>query len=208
MSKPAAISTSIFAAYLPLNYLESLPPMLYVPSENSSPPNSSFEQSRLLKNSSTLFTSENCHSNTRIRAFLRLSRLASDDTIKEHLNETTPEKCADFFSDQLLPHWQARAKLIQFCSDEAAALRRNVKLEESTLSTNIDLTIDPYAVKDAKQKLQERYSESEAIENWVNNEQSVETIIQKHSVDVLNQRCMYRDWLLDFHIAVNQCRKA
>lgn len=177
--------------------------MLYVPSGQSSYINSTPEQSEILKESFTLFTTENCHSNTRIRAFLRLSRLASDDSIKEHLNETSREKCTDFFSQKLLPHWQTRAKLIQFCSDEAAMLRSSVKLEETTLSTNVDLTIDPYAAKDAKQKLQDRYADCEAIENWVSNEHNVETIIQKHSADVLNQKCMYHDWLQDFKTAIH-----
>lgn len=183
---------------------DHLPPMLYVNSENPTAPNSSTVQSKLLRDSSGLFTAENCHSNTRIRAFLRLSRLASDDSIKEHLNETSPERCTQFFSEQLLPHWQARAQLIQFCSDEAAALRSNVKLEETTLATNVELTLDPYAAKDAKQKLQDKYADCEAIENWVSNEKKVEAIIQLHSSDVLNQKCMYRDWLQSFRTSIKQ----
>lgn len=154
--------------------------------------------SDILLKASSLYTPETCHSSTRIREFLRLSRLASDDSIKEHLNETTKEKCDSFFRSQLLPHWSARADLILYCSDEASNLRSQVRLNRATSNSNVDLTLDPYAVKDANQKLKDLFAACEAIENWVSNERLVENIIQEHSADVLNRKCYYYDWLQDF----------
>lgn len=160
--------------------------------------------SQLLESSTLLRSYQNCHSSTRIRAFLRLSRLASDDTLKEHLNETTKDKCSQFFKERLLPHWQARADLIDYCFGEAATLRSKSTNTENELQTNVALTIDPYAVKDAYEKRESTFAECLVIENWVNNERKIEAIIREHSADVLNEKCYYHEWLQDFKDAARR----
>lgn len=154
--------------------------------------------SKLSQESEDLRTYQNCHSSSRLRAFLRLSRLSSDDTIKEHLNEVSKKDCNLYFKEKILPHWKVRAELIDYCFGEAATLRKNTEKKEETLLTNVDLRIDPYATKDAKEKLESAFAECLEIENWVNNERKIETIIRAHSADVLNQKCYYYNWLQAF----------
>ena len=58
--------------------------------------------------------------------------------------------------------------------------------------------VDPYAVKKYNQQLQGQYSQCDSIENWVNNERVVEDIIREQTVDVLNDKCYFQDWIEEF----------
>lgn len=162
--------------------------------------------SQLLSESLILYNPENCHLNTRIRAFLRLSRLASDDLVKEHLNEISPSDCHAFFETKILSHWKARANIINYCYSEAAMIRSAIKIQETFVDTSISPTIDPYAANDAKEKLQNKFASCEIIENWVKNELEIETIVREHTTDVLNQKCYYHDWLRDFQRTISRSK--
>ncbi|RKP30596.1 hypothetical protein METBISCDRAFT_23140 [Metschnikowia bicuspidata] len=169
--------------------------------------NPSNRSEKILSVSQELYTYRNCHSSSRIRAFLHLSRLASDDSIKEHLNETPPYKCTEFVQQNLLPHWKARTDLIDYCYGEAATISKNIKSETTTIGASagtdtkldqVDLRIDPYAVKDANERTQRVFAECEEIMNWVANERQVDNIVRQHTFDVLNRKCYYHDWLREF----------
>lgn len=145
-----------------------------------------------------LLTPENCTSSSRIRAFLRLSRIATDDTIRQHLNETGPAKCSAYFRQKIVPQWTARAEAIAYCLRYAGHLRRETEEEKMSVGETYDLRVDPYALHDAHTRLDGKFSTCVAIENWVKNESGVESIIREQTVDVLNDKCFYQDWLLEF----------
>lgn len=149
----------------------------------------------------SLLTPENCESSSRIRAFLRLSRIATDDTIRQHLNEINPKQCDDYFNRRILPQWVARAEAIQYCSDFAWDLRSKTESQQMEVHGNYDLRIDPYALKDENDQLEKQFSRCVTIENWVANELGVETIIKEQTASVLNDKCYYKDWLAEFKLA-------
>lgn len=145
-----------------------------------------------------LLTPDNCRNSSRIRAFLRLSRIATDDTIRQHLNELTPGQCNTYFQQKIVPQWIARAEAVDYCERYASSLRLQTEEQRSTASEQYDLRIDPYALKDAHDTLDRQFAECVAIENWVKNERGVEAIIHEQTASVLNDKCYYRDWLADF----------
>ena len=153
----------------------------------------------------SLLTPDNCHSSSRIRAFLRLSRIATDDTIRQHLNGVKSSKeCDGYFKAKIVPQWEARASIIQYCNDYAAHLRQETAKGNAVMQSepqdpkSFDLRVDPYAVKKYNQQLEGQYSQCNAIDNWVNNEKMVEDIIREQTVDVLNDKCYYQDWIDEF----------
>lgn len=151
-----------------------------------------------------LLTPENCQSSSRLRAFLLLSRIAADDTIRQHLNEINLKQCDSYFTRTILPQWIAREEAIAYCSEYAKHLRTETESEKVGVSGNYDLRIDPYALKDANDRLDRQFSRCSNIENWVANERSVESIIKEQTVNVLNDKCYYKDWLAEFKQALRK----
>ncbi|KAM9922878.1 hypothetical protein OXX59_005549 [Metschnikowia pulcherrima] len=154
--------------------------------------------------SKPLLSLENCESSSRIRAFLRLSRIATDDTIRQHLNEIGPSQCDQYFEQTILPQWRARSEAIQFCSKYAKSLRAEAQSKETTLHEDYDLRIDPYAAKNARDYLDDQYARCVSVENWVANETNVESIIREQTASVLSDKCYYKDWLSAFKTAARE----
>ncbi|GBL50899.1 hypothetical protein ACI3LY_000528 [Candidozyma auris] len=150
-----------------------------------------------------LLTSANCDDSSRIRAFLRLSRIATDDTISQHLNELKPEECDAYFNKKIVPQWQARAHAIQFCSDYAKRLEEEVAASKPN-PANYDLRTNPYAMKDDLDKLEMQNAHRRTIENWVSNEQNVEKIIREETIKIFNNKCYYKDWLKQFKETISE----
>lgn len=155
----------------------------------------------------SLLTPDNCHNSSRIRAFLRLSRIATDDTIRQHLNEVkTSKDCDTYFKSKIVPQWEARASIINYCNAYASNLRQETAKGNAVIQNeqqqqdpqSFDLRVDPYAVKKYNQQLDGQYAQCDAIDNWVNNEKMVEDIIREQTVDVLNDKCYYQDWIEEF----------
>lgn len=146
-----------------------------------------------------LYTMQNCVDSTRIRSFLALSRLATDDIVKTRLNEISKSKCDSYFEQVILPLWRKREKLIKYCGSHAEKLRSEVQLPEEELKKiEYDLRMDPYALRDHKELMQLKYRKIEAIENWVHNESTIESIIKDQTASLFNQKCYYKDWLKAF----------
>lgn len=146
-----------------------------------------------------LFTLENCVESTRIRSFLALSRVATDDIVKTRLNEIPKSTCDNYFQDVIIPLWKEREKLIQYCGNYAQQLRKEVEIPQEQLKQiEYDLRMDPYALRDHKQIMDLKYYKLETIENWMQNESTVENIIRDQTVQAFNERCHYKDWLKMF----------
>lgn len=145
----------------------------------------------------SLLTADNCEDSSRIRAFLRLSRIATDDTIREHLNELAAGECDSYFGRKIVPQWKARTDAIGFCASFARQLRKET---ESLIPGDgeYDLRLDPYAEKNEKDRLAQQFARCVAVENWVANEAFVEKIVRERTAKVLNDKCYYKDWLDEF----------
>lgn len=185
--------------------------------------NSSFSSSSSVNSLSTsvvppsLLTPENCYSSSRIRAFLRLSRIATDDTIRQHLNEIKSKDCDSYFKNKIIPQWEARASIITYCSNFSKNLRDsttqgkaievlNLQLpnqmsqdeKKPATADQFDLRLDPYAYRSHQQKLTSQFTKCDSIDFWIRNENSIESILKQQTVDVLNDKCYYKDWLDEF----------
>lgn len=141
---------------------------------------------------------DSCVSNSRIRAFLRLSRIATDDTIKQHLNEIKVSQCDSFFFENIAPQWQARSDVIMFCDKFAKTLRAEANLKRVTTNNDYDLRTDPYALRNAHDIIDSQSSRCAEIEHWVSNEEHIESIIREQTANVLSDKCHFKDWLQEF----------
>lgn len=144
-----------------------------------------------------LLTVENCNDSSRIRTFLRLSRIATDDSIKQHLNGINSKDCDSFFRTKIVPQWQARSETIQFCSEYASHLHQKANNTTAELldPKKFDLRTNPYALEDELNKIN---IEKSPIEDWVNNELNIEGIVRGQTISVLNSKCHFKDWLSEF----------
>ncbi|RCK58179.1 Mitochondrial intermembrane space cysteine motif-containing protein MIX23 [Candida viswanathii] len=165
---------------------------------------------------SNLLTPEGCVSSSRIRAFLKRSRQFTDDTIRPHLNEIAKSDCSRYFQEEIAPQWKLRGEIIDYCSKYSQELRQKTSQGKTvenatTLSYNLDnadevtkkfdLRTDPYAYKTYQKNLEEQYRNCDALDNWTHNEATVEKIIREHTIEVLNDRCFYQDWMQAFRKA-------
>lgn len=151
-----------------------------------------------------LLTPQNCISSSRIRAFLRLSRIAADDGIQNHLNEIPKSQCLAYFERNIVPQWAARAEAIEYCAEYARHLRKDAEDVKLAAAEQQDLRINPYAAKDSLEAAEVRYAQCLAIENWVANESSVDAIIREQTANVLSDKCYYSDWLAQFQKAMKR----
>lgn len=166
---------------------------------------------------SNLLTPEGCISSSRIRAFLRLSRHVTDDLIRPHLNELKKSECSLYFQDEIVPQWKLRGDIIDYCSKYSQDLRDHTSQGRTvenvtTLSYNLDnaaevtekfdLRTDPYAYKTYQKKISEQFAQCDALDSWTQNEAMVEKIIREQTIEVLNDKCFYQDWMQAFNNAV------
>ena len=69
--------------------------------------------------------------------------------------------------------------------------------QNSDISFN--LRLDPYALRNYTEKLKEHFLKCDLINNWIKNEQTIEGIVREGTVEVLNQKCFYGDWMNKFN---------
>lgn len=144
-----------------------------------------------------LFSAESCSNSSRIRDFLRFSRSNSDDIIRQSLNRLdTNLQCDKYFKETIIPQWNARSSLIDYCSSYSAELRAKTENSASLTdpNTEYDLRKDPYALRDNTEKINQQFAECLNIDNWVNNENTVESIVREQTISTLNQKCYHKDW--------------
>ncbi|QLQ79065.1 hypothetical protein HG537_0B04130 [Torulaspora globosa] len=148
-------------------------------------------------------TRERCVDPTLADSFLRLLRYGSDDSIKQRLGayqkheENSPfknKRCDSFLKNELYPNWQARNRIITFCEGQLEDMK--VELDEkysrdsaTSLKAEVDLRIDPYAVKDRLQEQENRYKELKRLKTWIENQTRIESILVGNSNRTLQQNC-------------------
>jgi hypothetical protein len=147
-----------------------------------------------------LFLEQNCLNSTRIRDFLRFSRLISDDTLIQNLNNGHVD-CDSYYLEKILPQWKARDSLIQYCSDFAAQYRQ-IATKSVPLTTSqepVDLRKDPYAIRNIVNDMDAKFQACDSMDNWIKNESTIESIVHEQSSNILNDKCYYADWLAKFN---------
>lgn len=149
-----------------------------------------------------LLSTLNCISQTRIRSFLRLSRFATDDTIREHIDANRAQ-CGDYFRTTVVPQWQARSRIIEYCQDYAHQLEAEIAAGAGAGAPDakFDLRRDPYAAKDHQRQIDSQSAIKTTIANWTANELQIEAIVREQTVDVLNDKCAFKDWIAEFRRA-------
>lgn len=151
-----------------------------------------------------LFTPESCLNSSRVRDFLRLSRMMSDDKIRQHINRLDNNvQCDEYFKEQIAPQWEARASLINYCTQYSHELR--AKTEKGVAVTpnlkdndEYDLRKDPYAIRNVMERIDEQFANCDSIDNWISNENTVEYIVKGQTIDILNDKCYYGNWMEKF----------
>lgn len=159
---------------------------------------------------SHLLTPESCLNSSRVRDFLRLSRMNSDDTIRQHINRLNNNfECDEYFKTEITPHWKARASLIGYCTKYASELRSKTEkavavtsnLEDSDV---YDLRKDPYAIRNVMERIDDQFANCDSIDNWTSNEKTVEKIVRSQTIDILNEKCYYGNWIQKFKNLINE----
>lgn len=151
-----------------------------------------------------LLSTQNCVSQTRIRSFLRLSRFATDDTIRENIDANRAQ-CDDYFRTTVVPQWQARSRIIEYCQDYAHQLEAEIAAGAGAGAgapdAAFDLRRDPYAAKDHQRQIDSQSAMKTTIANWTANELQIESIVREQTVEVLNDKCAFKDWIAEFRRA-------
>lgn len=154
-------------------------------------------------------TRDTCLSQKGIRSFLKLSRFASDDTLKQHLNnvldrrdrsslrsESKQKVCSSFVEEYLLPHWDTRLATIEFCDNEAKLLKKEIDLRVvREPKKEVDPRLDPYYERSSEDKISQPYYNYNKLVEWVENEKEIEKIVQERSIEVISDRCSLNDTL-------------
>ncbi|CAK1356283.1 hypothetical protein CB0940_00095 [Cercospora beticola] len=162
-------------------------------------------------------TPQFCFNQTALRDFLRVSRSAVDDTINQNLNalatpaarpfdpaSTTerqprpigkraldPEACQTFKDKVLLPSWQSRSDVLNYCAGVATSPDPNdpdhiLRETEDARAREriIDERLDPYSARYFPQN-----TRTESLASLIRNERMVENIIRARTWGLVGERC-------------------
>ncbi|CUS13950.1 unnamed protein product [Tuber aestivum] len=157
-----------------------------------------------------------CFTTSALKEFLRLSRSSIDDSISQNLNAlSTPSKppfdptttvtryppsttrrlpvqaCRAFAEQILLPSWQSRSDVLNYCASVATSDDPNdpdslVRLAEGAVDRErvVDERLDPYSGR-----FFPRESRTEVLAQIIRNERTVENIVRERSWRVVRERC-------------------
>lgn len=165
----------------------------------------SFEPSRNLT-----INRERCIDPTVVDNFLRYLRHGTDDILKLKLNKyrmpttnTKEEQCDEFLKLELFPNWRIRDSVISFCEEEAKLMKSELDEHlESRQQNGVPIVterIDPYSVKDRIEQKQAYMRDWESLNNWVESQRKIESIMQIRASSVLSESCgRIKDYLEDF----------
>ncbi|KAH7579067.1 Mitochondrial intermembrane space cysteine motif-containing protein MIX23 [Nakaseomyces glabratus] len=142
-----------------------------------------------------------CVDPTLIDTFLRNLRHGSDDVIKqklnnyskqtEHRNDTRLQKCDSLIHREIYPNWQVRDSIIDFCAAQATQLKHELDQQKSSevIRTTVDTRLDPYSVRDLQHEEEKKYKQWNDLNNWVENNRTIEGILRGSSDHFLKQNC-------------------
>ncbi|ODV63852.1 Mix23p ASCRUDRAFT_21315, partial [Ascoidea rubescens DSM 1968] len=149
---------------------------------------------------------ETCLSAKGVRTFLKLSRLGSDDILRQRLNSVIDKSrnieggkeaiCEGFVRDIIYPAWKSRERAIEYCSEEVKTMGREIEEEEKKTGGKrgdeeheYNLRIDPYAERDGIRMDKKKYETIDNLSNWLNNETLIEGIVRDRSLEILGDTC-------------------
>ncbi|KAI5800074.1 caffeine-induced death protein 2, partial [Geopyxis carbonaria] len=157
-----------------------------------------------------------CFSTRTLKAFLRISRGTIDDTITQNLNAlSTPasqkfdasstsrrtvgpvskalsnEACGGFIQNVLMPSWQSRSDVLNYCASVATSTDPNdpdslkrISENEASRERIIDERLDPYSGRYFPKE-----SRTEILAQVIRNERMVENIIRDRTWRTVKERC-------------------
>ncbi|KAL5614483.1 hypothetical protein BROUX41_004588 [Berkeleyomyces rouxiae] len=159
-------------------------------------------------------TPQLCFSTSTLQDFLRLSRATIDDSIQQRLNSlATPSRrgfdpsstsqfysrheaidasaCSEFTDKILFPSWNARAEVLQYCSQVAAgpdpedpdAARRAEELRRDK-GRVVDERLDPYSGRFFPTQ-----TRTEKLSALLKLEENVEHIVRMRTWEVVKSKC-------------------
>lgn len=155
-----------------------------------------------------------------LQSFLKLSRSATDDNLRSDLNSilnrneenknsifkfnnnsinSNESPCIPFLNKLIYPEWKKRIDIITFCQNELNNIvdGNNSKMEDDGFSNltleekNNLLRIDPYTYKNLEQNYLQKNAQFLALQNLYNNEATIETIITRRSIELMNDLCNF-----------------
>lgn len=163
-------------------------------------------------------TRDRCINPSLVDSFLRLLRHGSDDIIRQRIYDYTKksksrgplnEKCHQFVKNELYPNWEARTKIIDFCDQQAKQMKDMLDEEYGSETGNdlkplVDARLDPYAARDRVKLLQSKYMQWRSVNQWVENNRTIESILQSTSERILKDKCDQNiEYLHDFFSQMN-----
>ncbi|KAI5855901.1 caffeine-induced death protein 2 [Tricharina praecox] len=158
-------------------------------------------------------TPQFCFSTSALKDFLRASRSTIDDTISQNLNALStpashrfnpsstanrasppvsrtldPGKCVSFTYNVLLPSWQSRSDVLNYCAsvatsddpDDPDILAEKAADRERIVNERLD----PYSGR-----FFPRETRTEILAGVVRNERMVESIVRERTWRIVNERC-------------------
>ncbi|CDK25230.1 unnamed protein product [Kuraishia capsulata CBS 1993] len=152
---------------------------------------------------------ETCLSPKGVRSFLNLSRLATDDVIRQRLNGLLQNThnlsghgkeanknalCKSFINDLLLPSWKARLQAIEYCSSVEREMRLEIEASHREVSNKklVEPKLDPYAARDALEEVNQQFEGVDRFRGWLENESQVETIVRNRTIGIMQDSCGVR----------------
>lgn len=138
-----------------------------------------------------------------LRAFLKLSRASTDDVIKQRINSLLNDKkhskadiCDSFASSILYKSWNDRLSAIEYCDQQSVTLEKSIESnqEQELQEKYVDPRIDPYAAGEFKELKESKYRQLRVLQNWVQNEKTIENIVQERSIEILSDNCGVAGW--------------
>lgn len=170
-----------------------------ISSENINEYNLNFKTGDKTTSQITL-TKQRCIEPSLLDSFLRTLRHQSDDIIKSKINNytksgsTNKEKvilCDKFVENELYPNWEIRFKAIGFCERQAEIMKEDLKenFNNELQNKTYNLRLDPYAERAAKEEYESHFKDLKDLTQWVENNKTVESILQSTSDSILKQRC-------------------
>ncbi|SCW00121.1 LAFE_0B09912g1_1 [Lachancea fermentati] len=145
-------------------------------------------------------TRERCINPSLVDSFLRLLRHNTDDVIRQKLNNVggtnekiKSERCNEYVHKELYSCWAVRDKVISFCDNEAASMKKELDANyggtTETITAASDLRLDPYAAREKQEEKEFHYNDLRNLQRWVQNQREVEGILQNTSNRILQSSC-------------------
>ncbi|AMD21240.1 HEL040Cp [Eremothecium sinecaudum] len=135
-----------------------------------------------------------------IDTFLRKSRAAVDSVVDLRLNHLSNSQsnvldsmCSQYAQMELIPAWETRNQVIDFCATEASSLKKELAPINPSCTPEQNLNdlvrLNPYAADEQANKLRRHYQDLTNLESWINNQRTIEKVLRSKTLRSLSDVC-------------------